>query len=196
MPVHGGNSIINGGDFAAAGNKLQKEQGVKDSADLMFKDMMKAGSYLNHPELARMVADRSNEALEWCEEYVGAKFARLNFHGGHSVKRAVQTVNASGSELVNKLLTKARALGVKLQTRTRLVRLLVDRDGRIAGMEVRRNYLFPNDKSGKPAYIKIRRGVVLASGGFSQDVALRQVHDPRLTDKFDSRTIRVPRVKR
>jgi aspartate oxidase len=72
--------------------------------------MMKAGSYLNHPELARMVAEHSNEALEWCEEYVGAKFARLNFHGGHSVKRSVQTINASGSELVNKLLTKARAL--------------------------------------------------------------------------------------
>ncbi len=186
MPVHGGNSIINGGDFAAAGNKLQKEQGVKDSPELLFKDMMKAGSYLNHPELARMVAEHSNEALEWCEEYVGAKFARLNFHGGHSVKRSVQTINASGSELVNKLLTKARALGMKLQTRTRMVRLLADQNGRIVGMEVMKNYRFPDEKSGRPAFIRARKAVVLASGGFSQDVALRQVHDPRLTDKFDS----------
>jgi flavocytochrome c len=186
MPVHGGNSIINGGDFAAAGNKRQKEQGVKDSPDLMLKDMLKAGSYLNHPELARIVAEQSNAALEWCETYVGARFARLNFHGGHSVKRSVQTVNASGSELVNKLMTKAKALGVKLQTRTSLVRLLADKDGRIVGMEVRKGYRFPDEGSGKPAFIKARRAVVLASGGFSQDVALRQVHDPRLTDKFDS----------
>ena len=43
MPVHGGNSIINGGDFCAPGTKLQKEAGIEDSADLMYKDMLKAG---------------------------------------------------------------------------------------------------------------------------------------------------------
>lgn len=31
MPTHGGNSIINGGDFCAPGTKLQKENGVEDS---------------------------------------------------------------------------------------------------------------------------------------------------------------------
>jgi len=186
MPVYGGNSIINGGDFAAAGNKMQKEAGIQDSPDQMLKDMLKAGSYLNHPELAKIVADQSNGALEWCEQYVGAKFARLNFHGGHSVKRSVQTVNASGSELVNKMLAKTKELGVNVQTRTKLVRLIENKDGRVVGVEVRKGYRFPDENSGKPAYIKARKGVILGSGGFSQDVKLRQVHDPRLTDKFDS----------
>ncbi|HOG08074.1 MAG: flavocytochrome c [Syntrophales bacterium] len=186
MVVPGGNSIINGGDFAAAGNKLQKEQGVQDSAELMLKDMLKAGSYLNHPELAKLVADGSNAALEWCQQYVGAQFARLNFHGGHSVKRAVQTVNASGSELVNKMLAKAKELGIGVQTRTKLVRLVLNDAGRIVGIEVRKGYRFPNEASGKAAFLKARRAVVLGSGGFSQDVKLRQVHDPRLNDKFDS----------
>ncbi|OPY14227.1 MAG: Urocanate reductase precursor [Syntrophus sp. PtaU1.Bin005] len=186
MPVHGGNSIINGGDFAAAGNKMQKEAGIQDSAELMLKDMMKAGSYLNHPELARMVADQSNATLEWCENYVGASFTRLNFHGGHSVKRSVQTANASGSELVNKMMVKARSLGVKFEMRTKLVRLLSNREGRIVGLEVLKGYRFPDDKTGKTAFIKAGRAVVLCSGGFSQDVRLRQVHDPRLTDRFDS----------
>ncbi len=186
MPVHGGNSVINGGDFAAAGNKFQKEAGIRDSAELMLEDMLKAGSYLNHPELARLVADQSNATLEWCEKFVGANFTRLNFHGGHSVRRSVQTVNASGSELVNKMMAKARALGVKFEMRTKLVRLLSNREGRIAGMEVLKGYRFPDEKTGKPAFIKADRAVILGSGGFSQDVALRQVHDPRLTDKFDS----------
>ena len=186
MPVHGGNSVINGGDFAAAGNKFQKEQGINDSADLMYKDMLKAGSYLNHPELARIVADQSLAALEWSENFVGAKFTRLNFHGGHSVKRSVQTVNASGSELVNKMMAKARALGVKFEMRTKLVRLIADKEGRIAGIEVLKGYRFPNEKTGKPAFIKASKAVVLGAGGFSNDVRLRQVHDPRLTDKFDS----------
>jgi len=80
MPVQGGNSIINGGDFCAPGTKLQKEAGVQDSTDLMYKAMMKAGMYLNHPELARILADQAKDALEWCESFVGAKFTRLNFH--------------------------------------------------------------------------------------------------------------------
>lgn len=186
MPVYGGNSIINGGDFAAPGTRFQKEAGIQDSPELMLKDMLKAGSYLNHPELAKIVSDQANGAIEWCEQFVGAKFARLNFHGGHSVKRANQTENASGSGLVNPMLAKAKALGVKLETRTKLVRYVSDKEGRIVGVEVRKGYRFPDEKSGKPAFIKAAKAVVVAAGGFSQDVALRQVHDPRLTDKFDS----------
>ncbi len=186
MPVAGGNSIINGGDFSAAGTKMQKEAGVQDSADVMFKDMLKAGLYLNHADKARIVAEQSNEALEWCMNYLGARFTKLGFHGGHSVKRAHQTINASGSELVNKLLAKAKELGVKLETRTKVVRFLANKDGRIVGMEVRKGYKFPDDASGKTAYVKARRAVVLGSGGFARDIRLRQVHDPRLNDKFDS----------
>ena len=112
MPVHGGNSIINGGDFCAAGTKMQKEAGINDSADLMLKDMLKAGLYLNNPELAKIVADQSRDALDWSQNYLGAHYIKLNFHGGgHSVKRAHQTANASGSELVNKMFAKVKVLG-------------------------------------------------------------------------------------
>lgn len=186
MPVHGGNSIINGGDFAAAGNSFQKEAGVDDSPELMLKDMMKAGGQINHPELARLVAERSNEALEWSKTYVGARFGRLNYHGGHSVKRSVQTVNQSGSELVNALLRKATELGARVQLRTKLVRLVLGPDGRVQGVEVRRDWRWPDEQSGTTAFIRARRAVVLAAGGFSRDVALRQIHDPRLTEKFES----------
>ena len=186
MPVHGGNSIINGGDFCAPGTKLQKEAGVQDSPDLMYADMMKAGQYLNHPDLARIIANQSKDALEWCENYVGARFTRLNFHGGHSVKRANQTINASGSELVNKMFSKAKELGVNVQTRTKLVRFIVNNDGRIVGVEAFKGYRFPDEKTGKAAYIKAAKAVVLTSGGFSRDLALRQIEDPRLTDKFES----------
>ena len=186
MPVHGGNSVINGGDFCAPGTKLQKENGVEDSADLLYKDMMRAGMYLNHPELARTVADNAKDALEWTESYLGCRYTKLNFHGGHSVKRAHGTINQSGSEVVNKELAKAKEIGVKIMLRTKLVKFLSDKDGRIVGVEVLKGYRFPDDKSGKTAFLKAKKAVVLTSGGFSQDIALRQVHDPRLTDKLGS----------
>jgi flavocytochrome c len=186
MPVHGGNSIINGGDFLAPGTKMQKSKGVKDSSEVMLKDMLRAGQYLNHPELAKMVAYGAKDAFEWSESYIGAKYTKLNFHGGHSVKRTHGTINASGSELVNKMLAKSKELGVKIQLRTKLVKFLSNKEGRIVGMEVRKDYKFPNESTGKSAYIKAKRAVVLSSGGFANDVTLRQIHDPRLTDKFGS----------
>ncbi|MBP8626072.1 MAG: flavocytochrome c [Syntrophorhabdaceae bacterium] len=186
MPMHGGNSIINGGDFCAAGTKMQKEAGIQDSPEQMLKDMLKAGLYLNHPELAKIVAYGSKDALEWCETYIGARFTRLNFHGGHSVKRAHQTINASGSELVNKMLSKVKELGVKVQTRTKLERFIVSENNRIIGIEVKKNYRFPDENTGKKAYIKASKAVILASGGFARDVNLRKVHDPRLDERFES----------
>jgi flavocytochrome c len=186
MPVHGGNSIINGGDFSAPGTKMQEANGVKDSAEIMLKDMLRAGAYLNHPELAKMVAYGARDAFEWSESYIGAKYTKLNFHGGHSVKRTHGTINASGSELVNKMLAKAKELGVKVQMRTKLVRFLSNKAGRIVGIEVRTGYKFPDENTGKASFVKAKRAVVLSSGGFANDVKLRQIHDPRLTDKFGS----------
>ncbi len=88
--------------------------------------------------------------------------------------------------MVNKELAKAKEIGVKIQMRTKLVKFLSNKEGRIVGMEVLKGYKFPDEKSGKTAFIKARKAVVLSSGGFSYDVALRQIHDPRLTDKFGS----------
>ena len=186
MPVYGGNSIVNGGDFAAPGNRFQKEAGVEDSPELMFGDMLKTGLQLNNPDLARVICERANETLEWAQTVIGAEFNRLVFHGGHSVKRSVQTVNQSGSELVNKLLVKAQELGVRIETRVKMTRLFTEEDGRIAGIEARRGYKWPDDASGTLTTINARRAVVLASGGFSRDTALRQLQEPRLTPEFES----------
>lgn len=56
MSTPGGNSIINGGAVAAAGTDMQEKEGIKDSADLLFADIMKAGGGLCHPALARRIA--------------------------------------------------------------------------------------------------------------------------------------------
>ena len=186
MQVYGGNSVINGGDFCAPGTKLQKENGVEDSPELMLKDMLRNGQYLNHPELAKTVAYNAKDAIEWTESYLGARYTKLNYQGGHSVKRANGTISSSGSELTSKELAKAKELGVKVELRTKLVKFVSNKDGRIVGVEVRKGYRFPDDSTGKTAFIKARKAVVLGSGGFSQDIKLRQIEDPRLTDKFGS----------
>lgn len=186
MPTPGGNSTINGGDFSACGTKMQAEQGIKDSPELMLEDMLKAGLYLNDVKKARIVAENSNEALEWVMNYLGVKFGRIVYHGGHSVPRSHETENATGSDVIKKMLAKLKELGVQVETRRKLERFIVDKDGRVIGVEVRDGYNFGDENSGSLIYIKAKKAVVLASGGFSRDLKMRMLQDPRLTDAFDS----------
>lgn len=85
MPTYGGNSIINGGAIAAAGTDMQKKAGIKDNADLLYSDIMKAGGGLAHPQLARHIADESVANYEWLRDKIGVKFKAVTYHGGHSV---------------------------------------------------------------------------------------------------------------
>ena len=47
MKVIGGNTRISDGALAAPLNYLQKEQGIEDSAELFYEDMLRSGLNLN-----------------------------------------------------------------------------------------------------------------------------------------------------
>lgn len=186
MPSAGGNSIINGGGIAAAGTDMQKARKIDDNADLLYKDILKAGGYINHPELARTIADRSVETYEWLRDKIGVKFADVYYHGGHSVKRSHTVAEKSGSGIINPMLSKCKEFNIPVELRTKVEKFIRDESGRIVGVEVRRNYRFGRENSGKLETIRTKMGVLLASGGFSQNVVMRMSHDPRLTSAFDS----------
>ena len=185
MPSYGGNSIINGGAVAAAGTDMQKAAGIKDNPDLLYKDIMKAGGGLAHPELARHIADSSVENYEWLKK-VGVQFKAVTFHGGHSVPRSHAVTNNSGSGFINPMYKKCQEYGIPVQLRTIVDDLVVDDKGAVLGVKVRENYRFGREKSGKVAYYRATKGVLLAAGGFSQNVQMRMEHDPRLNEKFGS----------
>jgi succinate dehydrogenase/fumarate reductase flavoprotein subunit len=75
-----------------------------------------------------------------------------------------------GNALVARLLRSARLLGVEIRTRAEVARLLQDAE-RVSGVEM-------SDGTHIPA----RRGVVLATGGFSHDTARRARSLPKGTD--------------
>lgn len=186
MPVHGGNSIINGGVFAVAGSPKQEAEGIKDSPELLLEDMMKAGLYMNHPELARMIAEKSRDAVEWTEA-LGVQYKdRVTHLGGHTVPRSYSTYNGSGSAIVSKQYDKLKSLGVNVRTKTYLSNIIQDKTGRVVGVKIREGYRFPDENSGNVKYLKVKKGLVLASGGFSRDIYFRTLQDPKLTEDVDS----------
>ena len=57
------------GGMNAAGTKFQKQAGIEDNPQLMFDDTMKGGKNVSNPDLVRVLADKSNESIEWLDKH-------------------------------------------------------------------------------------------------------------------------------
>jgi len=186
MTIPGGNSAICGGLIAVAGSPLQEREGIKDTPELMFADMMKAGMGMNHPALARIVSENSLEALRWTLS-LGVEYKNnINHLGGHSVPRTYNTACGTGSGILQPLLTKCRELEIPIRLKTKFRHFIQAEDRRVEGVDVLQNYSIGHEDVGTPVAIRARKGVILACGGFGSDVAFRLIQDPRLTDVVDT----------
>ena len=188
MAVFGGNSAINGGILTATGCPQQKLHGIKDSVDLLEKDILAAGNYMNYVDKVRFMAERALSNYEWTVNYLGVEYLpdAIGQEGGHSVPRYVTTKNGSGSGIVSKEIDKCKELGIPLRNRVFVERIIRGEDGRVEGLEVREGYRFPREDSGKTKFIRAKKGVVLCYGGFSADVTYRMYQDPKLNETLDT----------
>jgi flavocytochrome c len=187
MRTPGGNSIINGGVISAAGSPLQADKGIKDSPDLLMADMITTGQGLNDPALVKIVAESSIATVMWTINELGVRYKDgLTQEGGHSVPRMYSTYNQSGSAIVNQQRARLKSMGQEIRTQAFLRRIYRANDGMVKGVQIGDGYVFPKTDSGTMRNIKAMRAVVMAHGGFAQDVIYRTIQDPRLTAKFES----------
>jgi len=193
----GGNSVINGGGMAVPNSAAQKKYGIKDSGELFIKDCLKAGLGINHVELLETIVKRSNDALAFAVK-CGAKFQDVKpaWFGGHSVPRSLVTENMSGSGIIKPMSAFVEKLpGCKVATRVKFDDFVMSADGSgVVGVVVRTDYRFDpklysddiENKTGEKKVYKAKKGIVLASGGFSADKMYRKLQDPRLQDEQDT----------
>jgi flavocytochrome c len=187
MKVTGGNTRISDGGVAAPNNYLQKKQGMEDSPELFYEDMLKAGLGLNHPDLVKVVAEKATEAIDWTRDTLGVKYLdRLDRFGGHSVARCLTTQTHSGAEIIKAQSTLLKQKGVEIRTRCRLTRLQTGGRGAVHGVQVRSDYKFPDDDSGALKNIHANRAVILATGGFGNDIQFRMIQNPGLDESVSS----------
>ena len=171
----GGNSVINGGIFAVPNSDIQKKAGIKDSTELFMNDCLKAGRGINHRELLEMLGKRAQDAYKLTLD-CGAKYIdQLTHAGGHSVPRSLQTENGSGSGIVLPMIDTFEKLdGTTVKKRTKFDNFVFDDKGAVVGVIVRENYKFDGNlmsddvenKGGDTKYIKAKKAVMLAAGGF------------------------------
>ncbi|MBR9728873.1 flavocytochrome c [Shewanella intestini] len=181
MAYFGGNSAINGGLFAVPGSPKQAEKGIKDSVERMVADQLASGRGIADEGLLRHVASHANEALQMTLE-AGAEFhPYLQQLGGHSVARTYQTTVSCGAGITQPLLKMSRKMGVHTHNRSKFEGFLIGKNNEVVGVKMRENYHFGENQPGKVLNIRAKRGVIVATGGFAQNINLRMAQDPTLT---------------
>ena len=177
MPWVGGNTLISGAEYAAANNWIQKEEGIEDSVELHIEDTLKGGDYKAKEELVRTLCENALAGAEWLRDEVGVVWEdNLMFFGGHSVKRSLVPLGASGKEIVTKLHKKAQEMDIPIYVSTKATKLITDDSGKVIGVRAEgenTNYTFHTNKA-----------VIIATGGFGSNVEMRMKYNPEIDEKI------------
>ena len=92
MPTYGGNSIINGGEYASSDDKYHIRQKLnlgEDSTKQHFDDTLKGGDYYNNPALVKIMVEGAPGTLNWMMDEGGLQMREnASRAGGHTAYRA------------------------------------------------------------------------------------------------------------
>ena len=173
MPTVGGNSLVSGAEMAAANNWVQKKLGITgDSVELHYQDTMKGGDYKGDPKVVRTLVENALPAAEWCRDVIGVEFQEDNlfFFGGHSVKRSLIPKGATGLDFIQKFSAAAEQRKIPVITNMKAESLIQDKNGRVTGVKA--------TMDGKSYTFNAKKGVIIATGGFSANVEMRTAANP------------------
>lgn len=176
---------INGGQVYLAGTKLQKEAGVEDSPEEMFKYLM-AGKGASGDETAiRLLADSSPGLYDWCVE-VGMEFLPVvgeyepmasegigilwtgneRMAGFAEVAKPAPRAHVvyperNGGGFTRPMIATLESLGVEILYGTPGRSLITNEERRVVGIRA--------EGSSGEIVIKARKAVVLTAGGFANN---------------------------
>lgn len=155
-PVRLGSTPISGGIFTACETDMQP-----GSRDELFADLMASHRQDCDPAMVRAYVDNAGATYKRAKE-LGVKFTKVSTWA--HMKKPWGHDASSSAEMCAALADAAKTKGAQLLLNTRGKKLLVNTDGKVIGIEV--------DNKGKKQYFKARKGIVLATGGFTRNPEL------------------------
>lgn len=181
MPYLGGNSIISAGYYGCVDPERQHAQGIEDSIELHYEQTLACGDHRAEPAKVKYMVEHALEGWQWLEQMgvklvepifqlYGAVWPRTHSPGYKRRRGGAAIVAALYDQIVQ------RKIPIFLQYKIkRIIREQPDA-GKVVGVEVGVGKRTLNFRASK--------AVILASGGFCADVAMRTKSDPRFDDRF------------
>jgi len=202
----GGSTALSGGFiYLGGGTRVQKLNGIEDSAEEMYK-YLRAMSPETDPKKVRPYADQSVAHFDWIEAN-GARFDDRFYPHKHYEHSSAESLAWTGNEnvwpfrdiakpaprghkapgkddkhvgvgetggggqvLMEGLIATAERLGARIEYDANAKQLIVDPSGRVVGLRYTK---FQEDR-----YVRARKGVVLAAGGFSMNQGMMEEYCP------------------
>lgn len=156
-----GNILFAGGAVSAAGTRLQETQGIHDDVESFYKDLMEASFQRGDPDLTRVFARNSADAIHWLSDAVGVQWspiverlppARCRMH------QVTGPLRPGGAQLSRDLLTATAKRKIPLLCKVKKLELVGNSQRGISGVRAQ-------TESGVREF-RAKGGVVLATGGF------------------------------
>ncbi len=173
-PILGGNSIISTGGYNCADPERQKKQNIEDSPELHYKQTLAGGDFRGDPEKVRYLADHALDGLHWLEK-CGVEFEPTVFTivGALHPRSHMAVKGGRGTAIFNAMKKQVDDRKIPIRHNCAMSAVVREKElqGDVLGLQV---------KQGKQIkYIKARRGIVLATGGFGADIPFRSKYAPQ-----------------
>lgn len=170
-----GSTGMSQGLICAAGTKAQAAQGIADSAEAYFEDIMAKSRGLADPVIARALAFESGPTVDWMVEAHDLPWAldtgfRPSF--GNRAARIHGWRGHGGQQMLDLLHQRLGEAGIDVMLRARLVEVVADASGMVLGAVIER-----------PDGAQERLGcgaLVLACGGFAANHAMLAKYVPEM----------------
>lgn len=162
-------STYSNGSANASDTKAQAKAGISDKGNLdnFQKEIIAGGKGTNREEIVSTYAHHAHEAIDWLIDH-GAELKVVN-NASFPVKRMHINPKGTGAYYIEILEKEGKKLGVRYEFNTKAEALITNPEGsEVIGVKA--------SKSGKPIFIKVAKGVVLATGGI--------MGKPKLIDEF------------
>lgn len=179
-PVIGGHTMLSTGYVSAVLRGKHTEEAYERACTRMLETMARTAAGRGQAHLAAKLVRESDAAVQWLRT-LGVAFAPSVYQtlGGLLPLAYVSSSVRAGYDYITALNKAARSLGVQVAFEMRAERILVDSAGAVRGLEVQ----------GPDGLHRFEApAVVLATGGFGANVALRTRFDARLEASFPTTT--------
>lgn len=163
----GGNTALAGGAFNAVEEGSKTALDRKDSVELFYTQTYEGGNKEGDPELVRILVENSWSGVEWLKS-LGMEFYDDVFTvTGGMWERAQKPVEPEGSGFFKTYQAyMEKNEGITMVYNTKAEELIVE-DGVVVGV-------IATGATGNKVTVRANNGVVLATGGFGQNVEMRQ----------------------
>lgn len=137
------------------------------------------GDKVGHIPLIRTYSNNVLDTLHWMQSKGSPVMDRVSQGAGALWQRTHQLDAPAGLGLIDPLYKAAVKQGVKFKLETRVQDVILNDKGRVIGVKA-------TDKVGNTYEIYSKDGVILATGGYSQNKEMRQKSAPHLTPEMVS----------